>query len=1196
MTPAGPAGPTMFTSLKNILRAIMPHRRRRMWKYVSAQRRRNGLVLLAVLVTLVYVGWYLTNDSRIRREARDALESLTTADVDIERAQFSLFEGIRLHGVKVRIRQSDSPEHFFTAREVVLKHNPWALLLRARLEPVEIVCLEPVVNLEYDRDTQTSNAGRLFANIARQSRPESDGLAPLPHIALRDGLLRSRVVHQGLRSPPVQKPFDGTLTPVDGHTYVVSVEEESETPDEVIQWARLKLDVETGRIESVSGALSDRAVQFLPPRYQEWIRRYNLSGEIEVVKGPETVPEEDRYKFRLRNFSLQLPPDQGGFKLQQVNGWILFSPKGVKLRTIRGCVTRAGDARFELNGQYEGFQAESPFSLHLTVSDFSLPQKLDLPDDLAARLAEVRHDFSPQGRFDLEVTLKRRADGTIGCEGKLSPGPGATIAYHKFPLPVDVTGGGLWFDQRGFRRIDLTGRRGEATVRVAGTLTQQETFEAYNIDIFARNAIFDEPTRRALPERYRRVWDQLQPTGTTDLRVGVSRSKPPDQQEYPRVEVDLDMNGQTNLTYEGFPYPLRGLMGQVRFRDEGVTIDAVRSGRAGQGATLRVDGTVDVDEAERVTMDLSIQAQRVAIDETLRQAVGPKVGRFLDQLRASGQARAIRATVRKQPDKKIDYDVAVELADGTFRYEGFPYAIEKATGQLRIRPGKVELTDIVGHHGQVEVSLGGWASLTVPTTFELDLAATGVNFDGDLAAALPPDARAIWDRLEPTGQADAKATLRKTGDSETIAYDITIQPRGMSIRYREVPYPLRNITGMVKVTRSAVELNLAAGADPTQLTLGGTIRMGQAGQIARLALTAKNLPVDEDLLSAAPADLAPLLDRMRKGGTLGLDLPAIVIQRKMAPKAPGAESLSETLATRPAVKTKWQARGTVQFNKVTADLGLGERTLTGQLTGLARMVDGSLALQADAALKTFTVRDYLITAVKGRLTKLPDRNWLHIDNIEGRSLGGRVIGRIDLHLGEPMRYKLSAEVAGIDLDKLVNAGLAKDDPRRAAMVGRLDGVLSMEVAGGKDPSRQASGELTISKAKLYKLPVILGLLNVIYLTVPGDSAFNRGSMSYHLRDEALLFREIFLTGQTLSVLGSGRLNMKRETLDLTFLTGPPGMTMRIDSLTTELLDVLSKELLEVRVGGTLTHPEMTTHTLRSLERILKRLLPPPLER
>jgi hypothetical protein len=1185
----------MFTSLKNILQAFLPHRRRRMWKYVSAQRRRNGLILLAALVAMVYVGWFLTNDSRIRREARDTLESLTTADVDIERAQFSLFEGIRLHGVKVRIRESNSPEHFFTAREVVLKHNPWALLLRARLEPTEIVCLEPVVNLEYDRDSQTSNAGRLFAQIASQPRVKNKGPRRLPQITLRKGLLRSRVIHRNLRSPPVQKPFDGSLTPVDDHTYLVSVEEEPDGPDRAVQWARLKLDVETGQIESVSGALSDQAVQFLPPRYQEWIRRYNLSGEIEVVKGPETVPEEDRYKFRLRNFSLQLPPDQGGLKLQQVNGWLLFSREGVELREFRGRVTRAGDARFELDGRYAGFQADSPFTLRLKLLDFSLPENLELRENLAARLDEVRHDFSPQGRFDLEATLQRRADGTLDCEGTISPGGDATIAYHRFPLRVDVAGGGLWFNERGFQRIDLTGRRGSAAIRVAGTLTQHETFEAYSIDVFVRNAPFEEATRQALPERYQRVWDHLQPTGTTDLRVGVSRSKPYDQQEDPAIEVDFDMNGRTNLTYDGFPYPLRGLMGQVRFRDDGVTIDAVRSGRPGQGATLRVDGTIDVDQADRVAMDLSIQAQRVAIDETLRKAVGPKVGRFLDELHASGLARTIRAEVRARPGKEVDYDVAVELAEGAFRYEGFAYAIEQATGHLRIRPGRVELSDITGHHGPVKVSLNGWALLAVPTTFELNLGAKDVEFDADLAKALPPDARAIWDRLGPAGLADARATLSKTGDSAKIAYDITIQPRGMSLRYREVPYPLGNISGTVRLRRSAVELDVSAGTAPTKLTLAGTIRMGRPGQIARLAMTARDLPVDEDLLSAVPEDLAPLLGHMRKGGTLGLNLPEIVIQRKNPKRAPGAEPLSKTLATRPAVTTKWQARGTVQFNKVTADLGLGERTLTGKLTGLARMVDGNLALQADAALDSFTVRDYLITAVKGRLTKLPDRNWLHIDNIEARSLGGRVIGRIDLHLGEPMRYKLSAEVAGIDLDKLVNAGLAANDPRRTSMIGRLDGVLSMEVVGGKTPSRQASGELTISKAKLYKLPVILGLLNVIYLTVPGDSAFNRGSMNYHLRDETLFFREIFLTGQTLSVLGTGKLNMGKETLDLTFLTGPPGMVVRIDNLTTELLDALSKELLEVRVGGTLAHPEMTTHTLRSLERILKRLIPPPLE-
>jgi len=60
-----------------------------------------GVVVLALLIGLVYGYWYLTNDRRIRAEAQQYLHELTGAEVRVDRARFSLFGGIRLHGVRL---------------------------------------------------------------------------------------------------------------------------------------------------------------------------------------------------------------------------------------------------------------------------------------------------------------------------------------------------------------------------------------------------------------------------------------------------------------------------------------------------------------------------------------------------------------------------------------------------------------------------------------------------------------------------------------------------------------------------------------------------------------------------------------------------------------------------------------------------------------------------------------------------------------------------------------------------------------------------------------------------------------------------------------------------------------------------------------------------------------------------------------
>jgi len=181
----------------------LPKRRRRMWKYVSPKRQKFGLIVLAILISLVYAEWYFTNDVRIRRQAEKALEGLIAADVEIDHASFSLFEGVHLKGVRVRIIGDDSPYNFVTARRVVLKHNPWGLLLRGRLEPTDIICIDPVVTIEYDKAQGQSNAARLFAKAAARGREKSKTTPmQLPRIRIAGGMLRT-VVREGDRKSVV---------------------------------------------------------------------------------------------------------------------------------------------------------------------------------------------------------------------------------------------------------------------------------------------------------------------------------------------------------------------------------------------------------------------------------------------------------------------------------------------------------------------------------------------------------------------------------------------------------------------------------------------------------------------------------------------------------------------------------------------------------------------------------------------------------------------------------------------------------------------------------------------------------------------------------------------------------------------------------------------------------------------------------
>jgi hypothetical protein len=123
------------------------------------------------------------------------------------------------------------------------------------------------------------------------------------------------------------------------------------------------------------------------------------------------------------------------------------------------------------------------------------------------------------------------------------------------------------------------------------------------------------------------------------------------------------------------------------------------------------------------------------------------------------------------------------------------------------------------------------------------------------------------------------------------------------------------------------------------------------------------------------------------------------------------------------------------------------------------------------------------------------------------------------------------------------------------------------------------------------MPVMLGLHKVVLIATPGEGAYTDGVLRYELKAGTLLLNEIYLTSQGMSVVGSGKVDMKTEALRLTFLGRPGGSLPRIDSLS-DLLEGLAREMSEIRITGTVSKPVPRNVPLGSLDRTIRRLLNP----
>ncbi|HAU36304.1 MAG TPA: hypothetical protein DCX07_01120 [Phycisphaerales bacterium] len=1173
------------------LRRLLPRRQKRFWRYVSPQRHGAGALVLALLLLLFYGYWYLTNDRRIRREAQKYLSDLTGAKVKIDSARFSLFGGIRLGGVKVFVPGEDPQHPFFRAGSVLLRHRPWGLLTTGKVQPTDILCDDTAVRIAIDTRDEAGSTGRLLVESRRRGFTGAELEANLPLIRVRN--CRLDIAYVGPDAREVELNLDIALVPDPAGKYVIRYEEPRARQGGAIR-GEVLVDLQTGQF-SYEGQWALRP-GLLPEKYDQWLKRYRVAGTVRLPKQPATTVAGRGIVAELVDFALRLPPAEGGLELTGVNGQIEFQEGKVILRRIAGKIPQAGDAQFTMSGEYAGYKPDSPFLISLSVTDMELPRAENASGAMAEALTRLHKDYQPRGKVNFEGQFARLSDGSQRFRGAVRPA-GMTVTYRHFPYRLENLTGEIAFSSDGTLRPDLSATRGDTKLRIRGEMPFSYGGPS-DLTVEVVNGRFDDDLRDALPKEYRDTWDLVNPTGRANVHVRVVK-KDADSPEQATVTLVLD--GRAGCRYADFPYPVENVSGEIRITDRTVDFESVRGGRGTM--KCRLDG--QIVDAGLATQDtrLRIRAWKLPFDKALAGALGKEGRAAFESLHATGQADYLDARVTYTEEKGTDYAVNVTLAeadDVRLKMDALPLALSGVAGELTVDPQRVIVKRLTARRGETPLTLSGLVDGLGGETMGLDLSvrATGLAVDDELRAALPAPVRREWDTFSPGGTADVDLTLRyNLPRADDLDYTLTVNAHDMQVRYRDFPYTFRHLRGRMIASPGQLRLeDLHAAEGKMRAVLDGTVRTDDETETARLRVRADNVPIDAELLGALPEELAPLVQRIRAGGTCSLDLKELEVVRPVGAAATQPAETQPATDTAPATAPRpggaWSLDGSVAFREAVIDFGLGAETLTGVVKGVGGRTAKGVSLDAHVAIDRLQVGKREITDLTGTLLKHPSGSLIVLKDLSAGAHGGKVTGRAEFRLTDPLEYGLSLTVASADLGELFNAGVT-DPKKRADVKGALDGTLQLKGTAGKSATRQAVGVLRISRGKLYKLPILLGFLHVMYLSVPGDSAFTDGFISYHLRDDVLMFREIHLTGSALSIVGSGSMDMKTEKLRLNFLTGPPGKMPRLDQIADEFLTGLAREIVEIRVTGTLSKPQTRTVSLRGFDEAIRRLLSPP---
>ncbi|NQU75062.1 MAG: hypothetical protein HQ546_01965 [Planctomycetes bacterium] len=1151
-------------------------------------RRRGGAVISAlVLIGLLTYGWlYFTNDNRIRRKAEAYLRQLTGGAVQIDKASFSLFDGIKLTRVRLFYRRADrTAEELFSADQVMLQHEPLSLLKAGKLAVTEVVCIRPVITVTQDVDCDRWNYQRLFGT-------GQSGLARienLPIIRLVDGQLCRNEIVAGVLAAVSSESLTITARPQADKKpfYTVSVASEDSRGEAII-------NVATGKLTWSGLAPLQTIGRALPRRYRQWYERYQVSGRLTFEGCTDPESAVNTLAVRLEEASMTLPAEEGALTLADLSGRVVLTDDGVTIDELKGQLPDLAGAKVRTTGRIDGYGPESDFHFAIEIEALPLPVALGGETRLGRLIEKLQHDFSPTGSLRLLIEIDRKGGGPVRVSGEAWPQrmsvTVASFPYRVDDLGTDGEGAAIVFDGERVRLGNLTGRHGAAKITAGGEIFDPASEPVFDLHITARDLAFDSELRSALNRRSREVYDSFSPAGRGDADVRVYSPIPGMP---PQADVTITLSGQASTGFNIFPgYRMDELFGRIDIAGDAVVLDSLR-GRCGQ-AEIRLDGQVQAISDVSPGYNLQLHASDVPLEEKL-------ISTFLGDSESSRSAAAslgmkgmvdIDGTVEKKPGEPLDYELTIALKGVDLKHTDFGYPLCSTTGLVQLTPRKLSVERITGRCADGPMSVVGEVMLDRrPVGLDLTFEGAEVALNESLRAALPPEAAEVWGAFRPAGTADVRLHLSDSGGAAGgyKDYSLDLTAKDLAVTCRAAGNEIHGLRGSIHIEPDlAVLENLTAVTQQHRLQLIGRLIVTPDGiELQKLpnsagqpALIGKAVPIDTAFIEMASSRFPGLSEYLSPGGRCD-----VVINELVCPRRPATQPSSQ-----PATSAwgQWRMAGRIDLAEANMAGPFGRGQASGWVSGLAIGGESLSELDVDAQLHL----DRLVTGgreirrLTGRVRKVAGASFIAVKNLEAEFSGGKIEGAVELAIGDPKHYGLEFKFEGLGLAGLLSTS-AQAPEKRPTTSGDLAGRLRLGGILGQKNTREGRGQLQITNADIAQVPVLLGLMDVVFLKLPTSSTFTSGQVEYLIKADRVIFSNIYLKGPNASIIGSGTMHMTGDwPLELVFVSGQPSI---VPGVFQELFRHTNKDLLSFHVTGTLGKPRSKSVPFGRLQGLLREM-------
>ena len=810
-------------------------------------------------------------------------------------------------------------------------------------------------------------------------------------------------------------------------------------------------------------------------------------------------------------------------------------------------------------------------------------------------------EISPDLRDSLPIQWKGEvaswagfhAQANVSFEVEHDPSRTQPLSYHvvadltkgrirdpRLPYPLTDLAARIDCTEAGYRVDKMTGHWGPAKLTLSCQGKGFDGTRPMTLSGRIENLMLDQRMVRLLPVDQRGVWDKYQPGGRVDIDVHAVFDG---QQWSPNLLVKcLDVS----FTHYKFPYRMKRTTGTLHLQGKQLDIDLLS--HVGE-RPMRVQGKVHRPGPD-YTGWIEIEAKQVTLDKDILAAMPAKQKPVIDALQPRGTVDYWGRFERRDARlTKPNHHMLLTLHDCAIKYKKFAYPIEGIRGTMEIVDGRLTLRDV--QNANIRCS-GGWRPQVDRGRLDLHFIATDVPLEEPLRDALQPRARQLWSDLRPRGVIDLLeidvAFLAKTKQLDVYVSaskrpeKSTADNRSIAINPVFFPYRIENIHGAATYHNGRVDMHGVKGQHGrTRFKTGGFCEKTDDGgfRLQFKDLLVEQLRIDRDLFDALSGKLKRLVTSLHFKGPLSLQ-GTLHLQRAGTRDAKTATRWDVTVNTQ-----QGQMACGVKLRNIHGDVRLRGYDQPGKTT----YCQGLLNLDA------VTYQDFQFTEVNGPL-ELVDGQLLFGSRarrlgkrhtpapISAKIVGGRITADaiVKLEEKEPM-FWLQTQLTGGDLSQLAQEALSG----RQKLSGRITATLQLEGTSAGTSTLRGTGKVILRDANIFELPFMVSMLKVLSVRLPDATAFTTGDVNFRVSGSYLYFDPINLKGDAISLLGNGWANLDRQ-IQLNFFAVVGRDRINIPIISPLLVEA-SRQILEIRMDGSLDDPKIKRETFRGAKTFLKHL-------